>query len=64
LRLERDQQARRRHRQDTMRYRILKCREVGDLGLADTVVYNRPETGWLEPIQVIGLSNICRLLAR
>jgi twinkle protein len=40
--------------QDTMRYRILKCREVGDLGLADTVVYNR-DTGWLDLPQAIGL---------
>lgn len=40
--------------QDTMHYRILKCREVGDLGLADTVVYNR-DTGWLEVPQAVGL---------
>jgi twinkle protein len=51
---ERDQQADDDTDKDTVRYRILKCREVGDLGLADTVVYNR-QTGWLEPIQVIGL---------
>jgi twinkle protein len=40
--------------QDTMQYRILKCREVGDLGLADTVVYNR-KTGWLELPQMVEL---------
>jgi twinkle protein len=50
---ERDQQAE-DGSQDTMQYRILKCREVGDLGLADTVVYNR-DTGWLEVPQAVGL---------
>jgi twinkle protein len=44
--LERNQQAE-GGEQDVMQYRILKCREVGDLGLADQVVYNR-STGWLE----------------
>ena len=51
--LERNQQAE-DGAKDTMHYRILKCREVGDLGLADTVVYNR-QTGWLEVPQVAAL---------
>lgn len=42
---ERDQQAEDEAR-DTMIIRVLKCRETGDTGVADTLVYNR-QTGWL-----------------
>lgn len=43
---ERDQQAEDEAR-DTMIIRVLKCRETGDTGVADTLVYNR-STGWLK----------------
>jgi twinkle protein len=42
---ERDQQAEDDAR-DQMVLRVLKCRETGDTGVADTLVYNR-STGWL-----------------
>jgi hypothetical protein len=44
--LERDQQADDGSK-DQMLVRILKCRETGDTGTADTVTYNR-NTGWLD----------------
>jgi len=43
---ERDQQAEDEAR-DTMQIRVLKCRETGDTGVADTLVYDR-STGWLK----------------
>lgn len=43
--LERDQQAEDDAR-DTSIVRVLKCRETGDTGTADTLIYNR-STGWL-----------------
>lgn len=43
--LERDQQAEDEAR-DTSVIRVLKCRETGDTGAADTLIYNR-STGWL-----------------
>jgi twinkle protein len=46
LALERDQQAEDDAR-DSSIIRVLKCRETGDTGVADTLVYNR-STGWLK----------------
>lgn len=46
LALERNQQSEEGDK-DCPKIRVLKCREVGDLGLADTLIYNR-ETGRLE----------------
>jgi twinkle protein len=48
--LERDQQAEDEegvNTRDHSTIRVLKCRETGDTGVADTLVYNR-ETGWLK----------------
>jgi twinkle protein len=48
LALERDQQADdEENTRDHSLIRVLKCRETGDTGAADTLVYNR-ETGWLK----------------
>uniref|UniRef100_E6VL68 DNA primase n=1 Tax=Rhodopseudomonas palustris (strain DX-1) TaxID=652103 RepID=E6VL68_RHOPX len=44
--LERDQQAEEDDARDQSTVRVLKCRETGDTGTADTLVYNR-STGWL-----------------
>lgn len=43
--LERDQQAEDDARDQSV-VRVLKCRETGDTGVADTLIYNR-STGWL-----------------
>lgn len=45
--LERNQQAE-GEAKDQSKLRVLKCRETGDTGEADTIAYNR-ETGWLIP---------------
>ena len=45
--LERNQQAE-GNEKDKSRLRVLKCRETGDTGEADCLIYNR-ETGWLLP---------------
>lgn len=45
--LERNQQSDDDSEKDTVNVRVLKCRETGDTGLADTLIYNR-NTGWLE----------------
>ncbi len=45
LALERDQQAE-DDANDQSLIRVLKCRETGDTGTADTLIYNR-STGWL-----------------
>ena len=44
LAIERDQQA---EGEQLITLRILKCREIGELGPADNLLYNR-ETGWLD----------------
>lgn len=46
LALERDQQAEDGSKDHSL-IRVLKCRETGDTGSADTLVYNR-NTGWLD----------------
>lgn len=45
--LERDQQADDETEKNQIIIRVLKCRETGDTGVADTLIYNRA-TGWLE----------------
>ncbi|MBR1173925.1 toprim domain-containing protein [Bradyrhizobium sp. KB893862 SZCCT0404] len=53
LALERDQQAD-DDTKDQSVIRVLKCRETGDTGVADTLIYNR-QTGWLNPPLIAGL---------
>lgn len=47
LALERDQQAEDAAKKNQCVIRVLKCRETGDTGVADTLSYNR-NTGWLD----------------
>jgi twinkle protein len=53
LALERDQQAE-DDAKDQSVIRVLKCRETGDTGVADTLIYNR-STGWLNTPVVAAL---------
>ena len=53
LALERDQQAEGDTRDQSV-IRVLKCRETGDTGTADTLIYNR-NTGWLNTPDLITL---------
>lgn len=52
--LERDQQAEDEDMKDQSIIRVLKCRETGDTGVADTLIYNRG-TGWLHTPIAVGL---------